>query len=107
MIPEPLTPAELSQIEQLAEGMNRQEICDYFGWQYTELTEAHKVAFEKAFKRGRANIKFFAIGKLKEQCSNSRSGMQAALAILSQFGEEWERSGELAGVKSFKITIDE
>lgn len=99
-------PKDIELIEQMAEGMAPQEVCDWFGMQYSDLLPEDKLAFDLAFKKGRANIRFFAMRQLKAS-TMGKNGMQASLAILSQFGEEWERSGELAGIKSFKITIDD
>lgn len=86
--------------------MSAQEICDYFSMNYADLLPLDKVEFDRAFKKGRANMRYFAVRQLKA-ATMGNNGLQASLAILTRFGEEWERAGEMAGVKSFKIVIDD
>lgn len=100
-----LTEGDLKLVEQFAESMNPQEACNWFGIHYKDLLPADKENFDFAFNRGRANIKFFAMNKLKESCAG-KQGLQASLAILSRFGEEWEHSAEMTDVKSFKVVLD-
>jgi hypothetical protein len=99
------TPQDLSIIEQMAEGMAKQEICDWFGYDYSCLDDEDRAQFDKAWAKGRTNIRFFAVTKLKEQC-NGKEGYKAALSILSQFGSEWEHAEGMEKVKSFKIVLD-
>jgi hypothetical protein len=98
--------SDLKLIESMAEGLAELEICDYFGIDAKELSAEDRGAFIRAYRRGRTNIKHFALTKLKEQCSG-RNGLQASLSILTQFGTEWERAGEMANVKSFKIVLED
>lgn len=100
-----LSEQDLKMIEFLAEGQSPQEIADYFYMHYEDLLPADREAFDLAWRRGRVNIRDFALRKLKESCQG-RNGMQASLAILSQFGTEWEKAESVAGVKSFKISLD-
>jgi hypothetical protein len=99
------SPQDISIIEQMAEGMAKQEICDWFGRDYALLNDAERAEFDRAWSKGRTNIRFFAVTKLKEQC-NGKDGYKAALAILSQFGSEWEHAESMEKVKSFKIVLD-
>jgi hypothetical protein len=100
------TEQELTLIESLSEGMSQQEVLDYFGLVYADLDDEKKQVFDKTWRKGKVNIKHFALTKLKEQMSG-RNGMQASLAALSQFGEEWVKAEGVANVKSFKITLDD
>jgi len=100
-----LSDADIRLVEHLAEGQSLQEICDYFYMRYEDLLPADKVEVDQAFKKGRVNIRDYALRKLKEACQG-KSGMQASLAILSQFGTEWDKADQVAGVKSFKVLLD-
>lgn len=97
---------DLEMVQRFAESMSEQEICDYFGLRYEELNEADMAEFNTEFKRGRVNIRDYAMQKLKASCMG-KSGMQASLAILTQFGSQWEKAGNMAGVKSFRIELDD
>jgi hypothetical protein len=96
---------DIELVTQFGEGMSRQEACQWFGLDYEELLPYDRERFDRAYMKGRSNMIYYAVGKLKQQM-DGRQGVQAALAALSQFAEEWTKADELAGVKQFKITID-
>ena len=97
---------DIELVTQFAEGMSRQEACQWFGLDYEELLPYDRERFDRAYKKGRSNMIFYAVGRLKAQM-DGRQGVQAALAALSQFGTEWTKADEVAGVKQFKIVIDD
>jgi len=100
------TEQDIALIEQFGEGMSQLEACQWFGLDYSALEQEDRQAFDRAWKKGRSNMIFYAVNKLKEQM-HGKNGFQASLAALSQFGTEWTKADNIAGVKSFKIMIDD
>lgn len=96
-----------SLVTQLAEGLSPQECLDYFNLNYATLDPETKAKFDIAYKRGKVNMKMYAIRHLKQAMQNSKTGMAASLAALSRFGEDWQVSEQVSKVKSFKITLDD
>lgn len=98
----------LMLVQQLAEGLSETEALDYLGYTLEELTEEELGDFKLAYRQGRAKFKFYAVGKLKESMAG-RNGMQASLAALTRFAEEWPstQNDDHNGVqRTFKIVLD-
>ena len=96
-------------IQQLAEGLSESESLAYLGLEMEDLSEEDAKQFRVAYKQGRAQFKYFAVTKLKESMSG-RTGMQASLAALTRFADEWPTSeiDDHNGVqRTFKIVLGE
>lgn len=107
----PLSHDEKVQIQMLAEGLSQKEVCEYLGWDVVELNEDQDrlKEFQTAYNQGRAQFKLYAVNKLKESMSG-KTGMQASLAVLTRFAEEWPTQSEendLGIQKSFRIVLDD
>jgi hypothetical protein len=98
--------SQLALIERMAEGLSKREVLDYWSLDYDDLDKEDQDIFDTAFKRGTVNIKMYALQNLKQAMQQSRTGMQASLAALTQFGEQWTVADQVSKVKSFKVTLD-
>ena len=105
-----LSEQEKLQIVGLAEGLSKEEVCDFLEIDYNELSPESQKRFERAYKKGNVIFKIHAIQKLKESMQG-RNGFQASLAALSQFAEEWKKTpdeeGSIREAKSLRIVIDD
>jgi hypothetical protein len=98
---------DLKLLERLYESQSKQEGLDYFGMTYADLSDVDKSWVDRAYKRGRVNLRDFATRNLKQAMTNSKTGMQASLAALSHLAEQWTISEQVGKVKSFTIKLDE
>jgi len=105
-----MTPQEEAQIQSLSEGLSKVEVLDYLGKTEEDFSKEDWVVFEKAWKRGRNALKIHAVQKLKESMSG-RNGLQASLATLVRFAEEWPEGStiddKISAGKSFRIVLDD
>ena len=96
---------QLSRLEQLAEGLSREEILDAFDLNPAILCDVDRYNFEKAIKRGKIALVTQSVAALKKQMAG-REGTKAALAALTRFGEKWENNDVAAGATKFTLTLD-
>ena len=95
----------LSRLEQLAEGLSRDEIMQSLDLDPSTLGPTDRYNFEKALKKGKINIVTQSVDALKKQMQG-KDGVKAALATLTRFGEKWENSDIAAGATKFTLTLD-
>jgi hypothetical protein len=106
-----LRESEKSEIEVLAEGLSKDEVCGYmWGCTYAEIDRAAKADFTRHYTRGRTRMKIYAVNALK-QAMHGRQNLQASLAILTRFAEEFpkiaDEDGNVVGKDfNFKIVVD-
>jgi len=103
-----LTAERRALVVQLAEGLSEAEVLAYMGMDETDLNEEDLRQFKIEYLKGRAQFKYFAVCKLKESMTG-RNGMQASLAALTRFAEEWpaSESNDHNGVqRNFRIILD-
>jgi len=99
-------------VSDMARGMTKNEVCDYFGCTYTELQDEDKKFFDFFWRQGKAQGKHIAVTKLFESMNSSSKGSgQTALSYLIRFGDSWdkEESGDSEikeGKKSFRVVLD-
>lgn len=102
-----LTEKQLEQIQLLSEGLSKQDVLDYYGLTLERLSDEDTILFNKAYNRGRVNMKLYAVRALKQAMTNSKTGMAASLAALSQLSEQWSDAPQAAAAKSFTISLNE
>lgn len=101
-----LTPEQLLQTEDLAEGLSVTEVCDFFMIEEKDIQNRRE--FDLHYKKGRAVAAHFAMSSLKKQMGG-RQGLQAALAHLTRFGADWpvDTEDKLGNGKTFKVIMDD
>lgn len=99
-------PGDQYSIQQMASGLSEQEVCDYWGYDYSELEDNDKFFFDINFKRGRIEAKNRAVQKLFTAMSD-RNGYNPALEYLTRFADKWpdEKAGGAVN-RTFKIMMD-
>ena len=97
-------------IQDMAQGMSQDEVCDYFGAPpMKDLTGEDLRFFKHHYKMGRATGNKRAVNSFFKQM-DQRGGGQVALSYLIRFGDDWEEKAEgdkeQNGKKSFRIVMD-
>lgn len=111
MIPDEgmLDAATKLEIQQLAEGLTKDEVCQYlWGVTFTELEPPLAREFTIQYTRGRTQFKVHAVNALKSQM-HGKNGLQASLAALIRFADAWQPITDASatgnGVFNFKINL--
>jgi hypothetical protein len=105
--PVPITQALCHEIEQLAVGLSKQEILEYYFRDEDSLSPNERIILARAFNRGRASAKAKATLSLFNQM-NGKDGIKGALSYLVRFAEDWPQLEEESNSKSqhvFKVVM--
>ena len=99
---------DLMAVNEMAAGMNKEEILETFSYKEEDLDADEKIYFAEFFNYGRGMAKRKVINNLIES-TKGRSGTNAAMAYLRRFSKEFEGEveGESTGSFSFKFGTPE
>ena len=104
--------SNLQEIEELAAGLDAEEVCAWYGLTPAEIQQSEKdwLYFQRAFNKGRANAKRKAVGKLFE-AMGGRQAKESAISYLARFSDGWREpvasDNQTSGKFSFQVKIDD
>ncbi len=84
-----------AEIRGMSHGMSITEICDFYGIVEKALPEPDRLFFYTQFLKGRVTGVSKATKSLFDQM-DSRQGVQASLAYLERFSDQWEGASDAA-----------
>lgn len=93
-------------IRELSGGLSKQEVCEYFGINYEELTGEDLQFFNTMHTRGRTEYKNAAVQRLFDSMKKN-GGHQPALAYLVRFSESWEQNAAEIEGRTFKFVLED
>lgn len=102
-----LTPDKELQIQLISEGLSQDETAEYLDIDLINLNPTERAKFDKAWAKGRIQLKIQAVAKLKDAMSG-RNGLEAALHVLTRFAEDWPQAEDVtSGIqKTLKLIVD-
>lgn len=80
---------QAEDIQSMSYGLNEQEVCDYWGIDYSRLSNRDKWFFDCNFKRGRNMAKTEAV-KTVFKAMKGKDSHGAAMSFLIRFNDEWD-----------------
>ena len=98
-------------IKEMAKGLSIDDICDFFGCDFSRLDiDSEDFKYVKFFfKQGRASGNKAAVAALFKQM-DQRGGGQVALSYLARFADDWtaevQADSETKGKKTFTVVLD-